>query len=61
MSKSGTDLLKYVTERTVKYLETPKIERKQHKLQTKETWRYRWFGMLPLAIEMWLNKRRAEK
>ncbi|MBP1154825.1 MULTISPECIES: YqzE family protein [unclassified Paenibacillus] len=55
MAKSD-ELVKYVTQQVVKYMETPKEVRKQVKADRKEgrePWQYRWFGMLPFALRMW--------
>ncbi|WP_010499819.1 YqzE family protein [Paenibacillus elgii] len=55
MSKSD-ELVKYVTERFVRYIEMPKEVRRQvraDRREGKEPWQYRWFGMLPVAIGMW--------
>lgn len=53
MAKSD-DLIKYTTERVVRYLNTPKDERKKAKSAPKfrEPWSTRWFGMIPFAIGM---------
>lgn len=64
MPPSGKDLLKYMTERAVRYIELPKVERKQYKTMKKEAWQYRWFGMMPVSLriwkERWFKKRRNE-
>lgn len=53
----GEDLIKYITQRVVTYMETPKEARMEHRVkQSREPWQYRWFGMLPLAIQLWLEK-----
>ncbi len=52
--------IKYMTERVVNYIDTPVEQRKQSKLKRKsqqEHWLIRWFGMLPLALRMLVNKR----
>jgi hypothetical protein len=53
---SSQEYVRYLTQRFVKYMETPKEQRVK---KTKEVWAYRWFGMLPLAIGMLF--RRKEK
>lgn len=52
------DLMKYITERVVAYMGIPKEERKRKRVErrSRETWERRWFGMLPLAIGMWLRR-----
>ncbi|MED4601759.1 YqzE family protein [Paenibacillus validus] len=62
----GDELAKYVIERVVRYMETPKEVRKQARAgrkELKEHWEVRWFGMLPLALRMWSGRwgRRKEK
>ncbi|WP_159887195.1 YqzE family protein [Paenibacillus puerhi] len=55
----GDELVKYVTERVVRYMDTPKEVRRQVRAGRKESrehWEVRWFGMLPLAIRMWSNR-----
>lgn len=60
----GDELIKYMTEQFVKYMETPKEVRRQVKAsqrEVREHWQYRWFGMVPLAISMWLQSLRKKK
>ncbi|WP_284640834.1 YqzE family protein [Paenibacillus silviterrae] len=55
MAKSD-ELVKYVTQRVVQYIEMPKEVRKQVRAtqrEGREHWETRWFGMLPLALRMW--------
>ncbi|MCZ8514366.1 YqzE family protein [Paenibacillus filicis] len=59
MAASGEDLVKYVTERVVEYMETPKAVRKQVRRDRRimrEPWQTRWFGMVPLALRMWRDR-----
>ncbi|MBP1989162.1 YqzE family protein [Paenibacillus eucommiae] len=60
---SGDDLVRYITEQVVTYMDTPKEVRKQikqiHK-QEKEDWQVRWFGMVPLAIRMLTKQVRSK-
>lgn len=48
---SSNDLIKYITERVVTYMDTPKAERKQ--VRKKEPWTVRWFGMIPFSVSLW--------
>jgi hypothetical protein len=59
----GDELIKYITERFVTYIETPKEVRREQRVnrRPKEPWKYRWFGMLPLSIEIWLDKKRKKR
>ncbi|OPA81176.1 hypothetical protein BVG16_02270 [Paenibacillus selenitireducens] len=50
----GDELVKYITERVVVYMETPKEVRKQNK-QSKEPWVLRWFGYAPYSILQWFQ------
>lgn len=55
---SGEELVKYITERVVSFMETPKEERRS-RTKPKEPWSEKWFGMIPLGIM--LMKRPSEK
>ncbi|WP_106766286.1 YqzE family protein [Paenibacillus faecalis] len=48
---SSNDLIKYITERVVNYIDTPKEVRKQGR--RKEPWTVRWFGMIPFSMSLW--------
>lgn len=52
---SSQDLVKFLTQELVKYMETPRHQRKQ---RTKETWMMRWFGMIPLSVKMMIHRKR---
>ncbi len=61
---SGEEIVKYVTERIVRYIETPNERRKEERLQRKssrEPWDARWFGMIPMSIAMLCGRFRAKK
>lgn len=51
----GDELVKYITERVVHYVETPKTVRREHKA-AREPWRNRWFGMIPFSLSLWWKK-----
>ncbi|TVY08307.1 YqzE family protein [Paenibacillus cremeus] len=58
MAKSD-ELVKFLTQQVVKYIETPKDVRKQVRAgrrEVRERWSTRWFGMLPLALRMWYDR-----
>jgi hypothetical protein len=64
MDKEGDELIKFLTEQVVTYFETPKEVRKHAKQINKinkENWQSRWFGMLPLAIQMMSQQLRKNK
>ncbi|WP_052487370.1 YqzE family protein [Gordoniibacillus kamchatkensis] len=57
MAKSD-ELIKYITQRVVTYMDTPPDERRRTRESVKVRrgrWDVRWFGMLPLAAAMWLR------
>jgi hypothetical protein len=59
MSDSA-DYIKLVTERVVRYWDTPKApeHRRDHR-QSREPWQTRWFGqLLPAAFGIWKSQRR---
>ncbi|AET60185.1 YqzE family protein [Paenibacillus terrae] len=56
MAKSD-ELVTYITQRIVRYMETPRDVRRRRK-QSREPWVYKWFGMLPLALNMWIKSAR---
>ncbi|MCZ8517973.1 MULTISPECIES: YqzE family protein [Paenibacillus] len=63
MAAKGDELVKYLTVQVVKYIETPKEVRRQKRAgrrEAREHWQYRWFGMLPLALSMWLRPLREQ-
>ncbi|MCR8643935.1 YqzE family protein [Paenibacillus sp. N1-5-1-14] len=61
MAKSD-DLIKYTTVQVVRYLNTPKDERKKAKAEPKarEPWSTKWFGMIPAAIMMMIRPKRVD-
>lgn len=55
------EYIKYITERFVQYIETPKEERRRSRSEARSArgpWHVRWFGMAPASIAMWWNNRR---
>ena len=60
---SGNDLIRHITERVVRYIDTPKETRREAKQtgKPKETWQYRWFGMMPVAIQVWKHSLERRK
>ncbi|MBO8171270.1 MAG: YqzE family protein [Bacillaceae bacterium] len=52
---SSHDLVKYLTEEFVKYVETPRKQRKERKVR--ENWSSRWFGMIPMSIMMAIRRK----
>jgi hypothetical protein len=64
MAIKTDDYIKYLTEKVVAYMDTPADVRKEkrslHK-STREPWVVRWFGMVPLSVLIWWNKRKRKK
>lgn len=59
----GDELVTYITQRIVRYIETPRDVRRSQK-KTREPWMNKWFGMMPLALKMWIKsvrRRRRER
>lgn len=55
----GNDLIRYITEQVVDYMEKPREERKSTR-KRKEPWQTKWFGMLPLGVSMWAKDKKKE-
>lgn len=59
---STNDYVKYVTQQIVKYMDTPKEERKQKKEEKKnvavQPYSNQWFGILPFALKLIMNKKK---
>ncbi|MEI2396703.1 YqzE family protein, partial [Paenibacillus phytohabitans] len=47
MASSGDDLVKYITEKVVIYMEDPRAVHARRKAE-KQPWAEKWFGTLPL-------------
>jgi hypothetical protein len=61
MADKGVELVQYIAEKVVHYMDTPKEERKQSRRHRKEAWQSRWFGVIPFALSMWLEQRKKKK
>lgn len=60
----GEDLVKYITEQVVQYIDTPReqrLEDKRRQSEARPDWRSRWFGMLPMSLGMLLGRRGGRK
>lgn len=51
----GDELVKYITERVVDYVETPREVRRERS-KPKEPWTRRWFGMIPFSLSLWAKE-----
>lgn len=52
MASGGDELVKYITEKVVVYMEDPRAVRAKRKAE-KQPWAEKWFGTLPLAWSVW--------
>ncbi len=53
------DLVKYITEQVVTFIETPKEERKaKHSTKAKEPWTVHWFGVIPDSLRLLFGGRK---
>lgn len=57
----GAELIKYITEQVVTYIDDPKSKKSQLNRQHKEPWQYRWFGLLPMALCLWFDQKDSKK
>lgn len=57
--KSSEELIKYLTERAVGYISLPKDKDKLQLRRKQHSWGSHWFGMLPVAIQLWRNKKKS--
>ncbi|KWX76767.1 hypothetical protein AMQ84_13850 [Paenibacillus riograndensis] len=55
MASGGDDLVKFITEKVVVYMEDPRASRERRKAG-KQPWAEKWFGMLPLGWSIWRSK-----
>lgn len=56
MAKGGSDLVKFMTQQFVEYMETPREVRKQARSEAKankEPWLTHWFGWGPMGLKLW--------
>lgn len=54
MASDGDELVKYITEKVVVYMENPRSSRIRSD-NPKQAWTEKWFGMLPLGLSIWRN------
>lgn len=60
----GQEIVKYMTQKVVQYIETPSDLRKAERLarkQRSEPWQTRWFGMIPMSLSMLFGRRRRDR
>ncbi|MBY9082439.1 YqzE family protein [Paenibacillus sp. HN-1] len=57
MASDGEELVKYITEKVVGYMEIPREDRRSGR-SGRQPWSQRWFGMVPLGFSIWRSGRR---
>ncbi|OBZ14694.1 hypothetical protein A8L34_12315 [Bacillus sp. FJAT-27264] len=62
MASGGDELVKYITEKIVVFIEDPRSSIRSHKEMAKQPWSEKWFGMIPMGWSIWRgNWPRKEK
>lgn len=59
LASDGEELVKYITERVVGYMESPREDRHRGR-GGRQSWSQRWFGMVPLGLSIWRSGRRQK-
>lgn len=54
---STNSYLKFLTEEFVKYLNSPKENRKEKKMEEKDPLLNRWFGVLPFSLKLLIRRK----
>lgn len=60
MAKNASEFIRDVTEQVIRYMDTPK-QLRQNNRNRKESWQYRWFGMMPVTMRLWKKRWRIGK
>ncbi|MFD1426787.1 hypothetical protein JOD24_000975 [Kroppenstedtia sanguinis] len=58
---STNDYLKFLVQEMVKYMDTPREERRQARTLRREQrmhWTYRFFGMIPFGMKMFVGQQK---
>ncbi|WP_270179252.1 YqzE family protein [Alkalihalobacillus sp. CinArs1] len=58
---SSNDLVKFMTQQVVSYIDQPKEERvnqREKRKAAKQPFLFRWFGVIPLAIGMFIRRKK---
>lgn len=56
MASGGDELVKYITEKVVVFIEDPRSSIRSRKEAVKQPWSVTWFGMLPLGWSLWRRR-----
>lgn len=54
---SLNDLVKFLTQQFVRYVDQPKEDRKKKKKEEKAPLSVKWFGLVPMAISMFIKRK----
>lgn len=58
------DFFTLLTHKVINYVETPRATRKEARkarLQVREPWSTRWFGMIPVSFSIWWRKSKINR
>jgi len=64
MAIKTEDYIKYLTEKVVAYMDMPPEVRKEQRSlnrSARDPWHVRWFGMIPLSVNIWWKRRRKKE
>lgn len=53
---SFKDWITYLIKQMVWFMETPRTERRAQRLERKEPWLAKWFGMIPMGTKLWVDQ-----
>ena len=56
---SGDELLRYVVERALASWADARSG--QPRAEVREPWMHKWFGMVPMGVQLWWRSRKREK
>lgn len=56
---SFKDWVAYLLQRLVRYMETPRTERREARKAERLSWSVRWFGLIPFSMKMYVDSRRS--
>jgi hypothetical protein len=61
MASGGDELVKYITEKVVVFIEDPRGSIRARKETVKQSWSEKWFGMIPMSWSIWRGTRSRKK